>query len=188
MELDLIVSGADTSGIFVAELGRAIPAALSRAVNRAIRSGYTQTKRGIVAETGLQTKYVTPSLRIDKSAPATLTATLRSKPTPVPLVAYFLKGFRSGQGIGGRAYRMGSAPAHAFEGMFKSGYRGVFERKGKKRTELRLLFGPPIPEVVEQRHIFAAIRGRVAEVYEARRAYEIDRLIRANGKDAGGDE
>lgn len=184
--ITLEVSGADTSGVFAAQLGKKLPAALARAVNRAIKHGYTQAARRITAETGVQRKYVVPSLSIVQARPDPLeaVAVLQARARRVPLIAYLNTGFRSGRGIGGVAYRAGIAPPHAFFAKFRSGKRVVAERIGRERSRLRVLTGPPIPQVIVERHVYEALRGPVREYYEKRLAHELDRVIQAQGDDA----
>ena len=177
MNVSVEVEGLGAASAFAQRFATELPAATSRAVNRAVKHGYTRAARGITSETGLQRKYIVPSLSLRQSTPSTLEGVLQAKTRRVPLIAYLRTGFRSGRGIGGRAYIGGVASPRAFFARFKSGKRVVAERIGRKRSELRVLTGPPIPTVIVERHVYQTITGPVREYFDTRLAHEVQRLL-----------
>ena len=106
---------------------------------------------------------------------------MTAKHSRIPLIAYYRTGFRSGQGIGGATYRLGTLPPAAFFAAIGTGaHRGIFERRGPKRLPIEQLLGPGINEVVAKRLIFEALRTVVGRrVRDAARARDEPRAHRA---------
>ena len=172
------VDGATTSGRYAAQLGKELPAVLTRALNRAIQQGHTWTRKRLVAETGIQNKYIGRNLYVTRATWRTLEARLTAKHSRIPLIAYYRTGFRSGRGIGGATYRLGTLPPAAFFAIVgKGAHRGIFQRRGAARIPIDQLLGPGINEVVAKRLIFEALRTVVRDAFETRFAHESSRAL-----------
>jgi Prophage minor tail protein Z (GPZ) len=177
------VDGATTAGVYAAQLGKQMPAVITRALNRAIQTGQTWTRKRLVADTGIQSKYIGRNLYVTRATWNTLEARLTAKHSRIPLIAYYRRGFRSGRGIGGVAYKLGTIdPLAFFAEVGKGKHRGIFRRRGRARIPIDQLLGPGIPEVIAKKLIFEALRGPVREAYEKRIDHEIERALAGQGQ------
>jgi hypothetical protein len=131
------------------------PAILARALNRAGVSGQTAMVRAITADTGLAAKDVKREIALDKATRSFPLVRLTIKGRRLPLVAFQARGPEPSRGRGkGVSYRLptgrGRVP-DAFIATMKSGHRGVFKRKAKKRLAIIELQGPSLPHVFEKK-------------------------------------
>lgn len=174
--VEISVTGVERSERFLARFEKGIPSATSRAINDAARFARTETRRGVTKETGLQSKYILPALRMAFARPANLVGGVGATARNIPLIAYYRKGFRSGRGIGGESYSQGTVPSRAFYVQFKSGGRGIYERAGRPRIPLRRVYGPPLTVVIPRRHVWQAMTSGVAGRYRVRLLHHLGRL------------
>lgn len=184
MPIEITVDGAEVTRRYLGRFASEMKPAIARAANRAAESGRAFTIRELTAGAGLTQKYGRRSVRIARRATQNNPfATVTARGYPLPLVAYVgTKGFRSGLGIAGRAYRLGAVPAGSFYARVrgKSGtggdHRGIFRRRGRKRTPIDEVLGPSIPDLVISQSIFDRAEVRVLEVYAQRLEHELGRL------------
>lgn len=180
--VELQESGAAQTARYIQEFGAGLSGALARALNRAIEGGRTVSTRALQSEAGLAPKYGRRALSLTRATPGTLSAILTAKGRRLPLVAYVgTKGFRSGRGIAGLAYRLGAVPSGSFFAQLRSGHRGIFVRVGRARVPIKAQTGPSIPELVVSKRIFEAARVRALEVYRERLDHEVGRLRERRG-------
>lgn len=196
MPVEVTVTGIDEATQKYVAVGRQLPLVVARALNRAIAGARTETRRTLMAQTGLRGKDITPALSVARATRTNLAAALRARERRPPLIAYVgARGFRSGKGIAGQAYKLGSVPAGAFFAQMPSGHRGIYKRsgrfgrRGKPYLErIEQLLGPPISGVIVQLAIFEAIRGKAQALFEQRLAHESERLLataRVDGDEHG---
>jgi hypothetical protein len=130
------------------------PAIIARGLNRAATAGKTAMTRLIVKDTGLQSKYVSREIQLDKANRTQLKAALQIKGSRLPLIAFKARGPEPSRGRGrGVSYRLPSGRgrvSNAFIATMRSGHRGVFKRQTKKRLPIQELRGPSLPHVFEK--------------------------------------
>ena len=187
--LELQLLGVEATTAKYRGLGRDLPRATAFALNRTIFAVRSYARRGITQQTGLPAKYAVRGFTVAKADPTLLAAGFQIHERRIPLFAYVgTKGFRSGKGIAGLAYRAGTVPPGAFFAAMPSGHRGIFWRAGRfgrrgkpyleKITEV---MGPSLPKVVVERNIQAAFVTVAREVFEKRLAYETQRILQRRG-------
>ena len=156
------------------QLGTKVPGTLAAALNEGLAVAQAETRQRIFQKIALKDKNIAKALHPVKATAATLEARLQVRAARVPLIAYLdiRGGLRSGQGIGGRAYALGTVPGRGFLGKMPSGHRGVYARTGKARLPIRELTGPNLATAVSRFGIFpqvlpavnAAVRLRALKV------------------------
>lgn len=142
------------------------PAAIRRALDRAIDSAKTAMVHEIAVDTGMKSSDLRDRLwkawRTD--TPGTLAAQLLSSPTRIPLVDFNAKGPEPsrGKGRGVTARLPGGAGRYpnAFLATMRSGHRGVFQRQTKARLPIYELHGPSIMHVADKFAHIGLERGR----------------------------
>ena len=175
--IEITVTGIERGDRFLARIERGIPSATSRAINDGARFARTLTRRGVMAETGLQGKYIAPSLRMAFAKPGNLVGGVGAFPRLIPLIAYYRRAFKSGKGIAGETYNLGTVPPRAFYIQWRgSGNKGIYERAGRPRWPLRKVYGPSLPAVIVRKHIFEALRSPVGDRYRARLLHHLGRI------------
>jgi len=147
------------------ELGSQGDVVMARALNRAIVSGRTAMTRAIVADTGLQSRYVSREIKVDRAQKSRPVAAIEIAGRRIPLIAFGARGPEPSRGRGrGVSYRLpmgrGRVP-DAFIATVGAGHRGVFRRKpGARRRGPRPLRsqlpifelrGPSLPHVFEKK-------------------------------------
>lgn len=181
--LELTISGIKEAEGRTRRIGQRMPVAISRALNRAITSARTMARRKVASDTGLPAKFAGLGMALDQSSPQTLVARLRVSERLIPLAAFTgLKGFRSGKGIAGQSYRLGTVPPGAFFAQMQTGHRGIFRRVGPRRFPIRTVYGPTLPRVIVEKRIFEALQGPARGVFERRLAHETDRLLQGSAE------
>lgn len=153
------------------QIGQAAQLVMARALNRAVVSGRTAMTRAIVADTGLQSRYVSREIRIDRAQRTKPVAAVEVAGARIPLIAFQARGPEPSRGRGrGVSYRLPSGRGRvsdAFIATMRSGHRGVFKRRpgarrrgpAPERSQLPIteLHGPSLPHVFEKQfHVFRA--------------------------------
>lgn len=189
MDIAIRVEGANAVEKRIAALESGGRAVVVRAMNRTLAQAKTLTRKAVQDATGLKAKTVGGRLRIDRARADMLRARLRVEAGPnIPLFAFMGPGgFKSGLGIGGRAYRLSDVlptDPEAFFAAVRSGHRGVFKRsgtfgrRGKPYLErIKELQGPRIPAVVSRRGILESLRAPISDIYQRRAEHELERLV-----------
>ena len=130
------------------------PAIMSRALNRAGTAGRTAMTRTIVKDTGLQSKYVSREIVLEKANRTRPVVRITVAGRRIPLIAFRARGPEPSRGRGrGVSYHLpggrGRVP-DAFITTVGAGHRGVFKRRREKRLPIVELKGPSIPHVFEK--------------------------------------
>jgi hypothetical protein len=148
------------------EIGSQADAVMARALNRAIVSGRTAMTRAIVADTGLQSRYVSREIKVDRAQRRNPVAAIEIAGRRIPLIAFSARGPEPSRGRGrGVSYRLptgrGRVPDAFIATVGAGGHRGVFRRKpgargrGPRpmRSQLPIfeLRGPSLPHVFEKK-------------------------------------
>jgi hypothetical protein len=175
--IEITVTGIERGERFLARIERGIPSATSRAINDGARFARTLTRRGIMTETGLPGKYITPSLRMAFAKPTNLVGGVGATAKNIPLIAYYRRAFKSGKGIAGETYSLGAVPPRAFYIQWRgSGNKGIYARAGRPRWPVRKVYGPPLTEVIVRKHIFQSLTGPVGDRYRTRLLHHFERI------------
>lgn len=162
--------------------------AVARAINHTIAKTKTQVIRQIKSIYDIPNKYINEQLSIKKADRLTLTAMIKAKGRPLPLIAFRARQVGSGVSITtpkGRKIIPG-----VFISTMPGGRRGVFVRgkyasgqilRRKKRIvksgpdlPIRPLYGVSIPKAVANKIIIKNIATSMREMFPARLRHELE--------------
>ncbi len=142
-------------------LGADAPRAVVRALNRTAASVQTQAVRALATEVGLKQTEVRKAMAVRQATRDRPTAAVIVTGKRIPLLAFGARATRKGItyriGTGGRKL----VPS-GFLATMRSGHRGAFKRKGKRRLPIAELFGPSLPHVAVKAKIMGALRSHAA--------------------------
>ena len=159
------------------DFGKKAPMAFMRALNRTAQRARTEGQRHVSAGTGLPARQVAGDLRISRATPASLIAMVTPSEFKLPLIRFTgLRGFRSGAGIAGRSFRLGTVPAGAFFAQMRSGRRGIYRRRSGKRLPVEELKGPSVAELIQRFRVWEALEPQLQEIFAERVEHELGRL------------
>lgn len=160
--------------------GRA-PAAISRAMNRAVTATATSVSKEIRGKYHVKAGEVKDATTRNRSSPSSLSASVRISGRPVGLDKFKVSpktvnpkrksqlkiSVRKDKGAG------------TISGAFNAHISGVkvMKRTGKKRLPVDRLFGPAIPQMAKNKEVALAAGRRGGVVFEDRLRHEIGRLI-----------
>jgi len=142
------------------ESKREVDLATVRALNRAATSTRAEAARRIRAAYNIKVGTARDQMRIERANRNRLVAEIVVSGRPIPLVEFAARQVRAGVTVqvkrGARKLRAG-----AFIATMRTGHRGVFERKGKRRLPIKELFSLSLPSMFTQKQIREAVE-RVA--------------------------
>lgn len=149
----------------------------ARALNRANRAAGVAFSKEIRKDLAVKSSTVKEALQLKKATPANLSAPIIASNKPLPMSEYRMNQTRRGVSI--RVKKSGKRVKlkHAF---IVEGYGNeAFERRGKARHPLRMLYGPSIGS--QTKEAWPAVEARAVEILDKRMEHEITRAFeRAN--------
>ena len=141
------------------EIKNGAPRVIVRSLNKTAAKAKTEASKEIRKVVTLKAKTVKDAIKITKPNFKNLSAKLTISGRPLPLINYGLAKniFVKGGGLGARAgikvkvrkNRGIEKHPNAFFAQMKSGHKGIYERKGKKRLPIEEKAGPSIPAVFQ---------------------------------------
>jgi len=157
--MTLDVRHVDTTIRHFEHLGTRVPLTLAKALNVGLTIAQRSTTQQVLQRVPLKEKTLRGAFQTLPAAPDHLEARLKTRGQRIPLIAYLdiRGGLRSGHGLGGRAYALGTVPGRGFLAHMPSGHRGVYERTGKSRLPIRELMGPNLIALMAKYRIYDLI-------------------------------
>lgn len=153
--------------------------ALSRALNKAVRTGRTQAAKLIREEWGVSSATIKSALSSHRSSVSLLVATLTARGARIPFKEFGARQTKKGVSVLVKRKEGRKRLRHAF--IVKSLGSHVFERRGRTRLPIDKKFGPSIPfmfgrpEVLEQ--ILKDAAGELPRIARAELEYEIKKAL-----------
>lgn len=152
--------------------------ALSVAVNQSARQVRTMASRKVAAGMGARRKDVDRAVTIrPMSTPATLEAIVRGRGVPLPLILFGARQTKAG--VSAKAWGETKIYPGSFMATMKSGHRGVFIRKTRKRFPIKELYGPGVAQVMAKEAVTASLESYAIERLEANVMRQLDRATRS---------
>jgi hypothetical protein len=159
-------------------MGQKAPIAVMRALNRTIASANTQAVRAISADLGgIKQSHIRDGILVVRATPGKLEASLNVTGKRLPLID-----FKAKQTATGVAYQLPTGRdfvPHAFIATMRSGHRGVFLRRGRKRLPIAELRGPSLPRVFTRERILAAVRASTKSEFSKNLTHEMSFLTKS---------
>lgn len=171
-----------------------VPAALSRALNRATSSAKSEAVRQVRKDYTVKAGRVNQTISVTRSSPEKLISSITSRGESIPLYDFKV----SPKTINPRRktkvsveVRRGSRSAldSAFIARMPNGKVGVFERtgefsiaqqgryRGQRRENIEQKFGPAVPVMMNSDSVVSAIQKRAEEQLEDRIPHELNRIL-----------
>lgn len=167
------------------QMERITPKAAVSALNRAASSARTAGVRKVRERYTIKAKDVNAVFKIvGKPSASSLEAVLRAKTGSMPLINFQTSpskpvGKQPKAGVKATVLRgKRSVLKHAFVTKVGSGgHVGIFERSTRKRFPIKEIFGPPIPQMLNNEDVREEIEKTFADTFESRIGHEIDRQL-----------
>jgi hypothetical protein len=171
---------------------RALPEGVQRAavpaMNRAILAGKTFGVRKMMATYATKRGNVARTVSMQRATRSSLFAGFSSRGARMPLTSFQVRPGRPSTkrtqlSITVRKDSGGKGIARGFVNTTKTGGRlSVFQREGAARYPIRMLFGPAVPQMLNEEGVREEIETRATEMLGKRFDHEIGRLLRGFGK------
>lgn len=162
------------------EFHKRAPNAISNALNRGVSNMNTNSRKEIRKEYNIKAGDVSPTLKVFKSSRMSLGASVQSKGGVIPLDRFKI----SPRTINPlrkspikAAVKKGSPRSLGSGFMAEINGPKLFKRSGKSRLPINRLFGPSIPQMLENEATREEIQRQGQEVYEKRLDHEIKRIL-----------
>ena len=151
------------------EIPRDVPKVINRALNKIAKSTHVKILRRISGEYAISQRILKEkNIFLIRSNYKSLTAIIRIKGRRIQLLSFKAKQLKKGVSYkikkkGGRKVVYGfmesppgSGKATVMPNPVGPGHRGVFKRRGRKRTPIVELYGPSVPAIFQNIQEFAA--------------------------------
>jgi len=166
---------------------QALPDGVERAavpaMNRAALAGKTYGVRKLMATYATKRGNVARTLHIERATRSSLVAGFTSHGSRIPLMAFQVRpgrpSTRGGQlSVTVRKDSGGKGIKRGFVNAIHNGKMAVLQREGSARYPLRALFGPAVPQMLNEEGVREEIEARATQMLETRFDHEIGRLLR----------
>lgn len=162
------------------EFHKKAPNAISNALNRGVSNMNTNARKEIRKEYNIKAGDVSPTLKAFRASRANLGASVQSKGGVISLDRFKI----SPKTINPRrkspikaAVKKGSAKSLGSGFVAEINGPKVFKRSGKSRLPIQKLFGPSVPQMLENERSREEIQQKGKETFENRLEHEIKRIL-----------
>lgn len=161
------------------------------ALNRVVEMAKTDAAREVrAAGYNLKAARIKAEISVKKASTGLLTATLRVKRRPIPLIDYDAR--QTNKGVSVKVQKKRTVVPHSFIATMPSGHKGVFVRKDGARPKykvkggkvvsttvpIRELYGPSVGGAYANEQVQAAMERSIRANFNARLRHEVSRLSR----------
>lgn len=159
------------------------PKAINNALNRTIDGVRTDVARKITKMYDIKMTDVRAGMKVRKSTMATLRASVNGAGSPIPLIKFRVTPNKPGYQAPGTVLRAsvkrsgGKPIPDAFVAKMSNGHIGVFERSGKASKPIEQLYGPAIPQMMNEANIQKEVMTGAESRFEKRLDHEIAYLL-----------
>jgi len=171
---------------------QALPEGVERAavpaMNRASLAGKTYGIRKMMATYATKRTNVARTVSMLKATRSSLVAGFSSRGSRMPLTSFQVRPGRPSTkrdqlSVTVRKDSGGKGISRGFVNATKSGSRlSVFQREGSSRYPIRMLFGPAVPQMLNEEGVRVEIETRSTQVLASRFDHEIGRLLKGVSK------
>lgn len=161
---------------------KGVETAVPRAINRAMESARTAAVTKAREEYTVKAKAVRSTIKLTRANASNMTGVITSTGSPIPLYDFKV----NPKTVNGRrrspirvSVKHGQQTSlnRAFIARLGSGKTGVFERLGKSRLPIKMLYGPSAPQMLENDNVAEFIEKTAVETMNKRLDHEIGRLL-----------
>lgn len=160
----------------------AMPKAMKNATNRAMQSAKTEASRKVRETYYIKNKDVTSTIRAHRASISNLSARIVSKGNLLALSKFKVTPKtpqpKRKRAIIARVKRGEGGPVRgAFVASMNSGHTGVFKRAGLARLPVTELYGPAVPQMMDNQDVREHIEEKAVERFNQRLDHEINRIL-----------
>ena len=177
-------------------LGRGAPLAVAAALNRSLTYANTLVRKDVAKNYEIQQKYVKETISQRKASPTKLKAEIISKGTQRSLTRFKVKPSKPPNQKGKKISQRKLPQAKVFKSV---GYKtiniipgafvakmnnatNVWQRKGKGRTDVKILRSLSVPQMIENDNVIMDIKAKAMDYMDRRLEHEINyRLQKLRG-------
>lgn len=160
---------------------KAVDKAAARSINRTASKVQTASRRAVAKKVGLPQKKFKRNLLISvKASQHKLFAQVAAKGKELNLIEWVTPGkkkvgaFRKNKGVTSKPYRKKKEFKGSFIGQGKnSGKLLVFQRTGKKRSDIKAMYGPSIPKTFLQKEIVKEMKKIAGDTWKKEFAHNL---------------
>lgn len=162
------------------DMNRRAPNAISNALNRAMNNVSSNISKEVRKEYVIKAKDVRETIRKTRATRSNLSATVISRGGAIPLDRFRVSP-KTVQPRRKKPIRVEVKKDGLKEllGAFVANINGikVFKRVGKKRLPIKRLFGPSVPQMLDNEEVRDKIEKQGQEMFEKRLDHEINRIL-----------
>lgn len=149
--------------------------AIARALNRTVDGARTQAVREIRKIYKVRAETVRKAFTTHKASRESLRAVLTASGKPLPLIGFGARQVKAGVSVDIKKGR--KVVKHAFvQTIARTGYVGVFLRKGGNRLPIKQLYSVSVPGIFSVKGVQAALDQANTERYETELHHQLDYL------------
>lgn len=167
----------------LARINGAMPRAVTRALNAAIRKAQSEAVKGVAREIGIKQKTARGATKLRLANRRRLAADVTARGRRIPLVE--MGGRQTRQGVTYKSRGKRQLIKGAFIAKMKSGHVGAFKRRyygqNSKRLPIDEKLGPSIPLLFVQDHIAEAMDKAARQVWGKELARQVNLARREAG-------
>jgi hypothetical protein len=180
----------------ISKLGGSAGIVISRAVNDSLSGVRTEAVKRIGGKVMLKAAYIRQTFMIKKASIKDLTALVETTGKPVPLIKYSARQIKAGVSV--KVLKVGGRKKipHAFIATMDSGHTGVFWRQytdvrkpvkhgfgygalpAKYTLPIKELYGPRVPDVMDDPEIMQPVMAHANERLQARLNHHVDYALK----------
>lgn len=180
--IELDSSQMERAARMLAHIPEGAPKAVSRALNRASVTAKNEMARKAREKYYVKQRDLTTTIKINKAAPDSLTAEVKSEGKAIALSKFKINPSRPQPGrrapIAARVKRGGGgAIGSGFVARMRSGHIGVFTRAGRRRLPIKERYGPSVPQMLGNEEVMEHAGNKASEMFEKRLDHEIDHIL-----------
>lgn len=162
------------------EFEKQAPAAISRSLNRAVTNVRATARKEVRQTYNIKAGDVSETIKVQRSTKSDLRAEVRSKGSPIGLDKFKISPktinpkrktpIKIGVKKGTMARVMGA---------FVADINGpkAFERTSSSRLPIKRLFGPSVPQMLDNKKVSETVRKQGRETFDKRLEHEIERIL-----------
>lgn len=161
------------------DLAAAFPKGTASALNKVAASTKTAASEAIRQIYNIKKSDVDRGIgKLSKARADNLRASIHVRGPRLPLIYFAARQLKPGVSVNVKRASGRKLIPHAFIADMKSGHRGVYERRGKKRLPIREFFGPSIPQLFKGADVYKVMEAHATAKFNDTLIHEITHFMR----------
>jgi Prophage minor tail protein Z (GPZ) len=153
--------------------------ATAQALNDTAKNAQVQAVKETAPKLGLPSRDVKAATKIATATTGHLQSAVIATGRPLPLIRFKPKGGTRRTPVTVKIAGKTDTFSHAFKAKLKSGYEGIWERKGRTRGPIKQLYGPSVPGIMARDDVSRVVAATIERQFQANLKRQMDRQVRA---------